>query len=69
MLSPGTHVTNDKGWWGTVKRVEDCTTCPDGKYYRVYWEERAKHKNKLVAKQPIIGHTIDQLKLKTQETP
>lgn len=60
-FSAGDTVTNAKGWCGTVKRVEDCPTCPGGSYYWVYWEERANHTEKHVAKRPIIGHLEDQI--------
>jgi hypothetical protein len=66
-LRVGDRVTNSKGWHGIIDRISKETASGndyqtiDGQYYWVFWVEREQHKEKLVRKQPICGHTRDQI--------
>jgi len=50
------------GWHGQIERIE---RIQGQNYYLVLWQERKKHKETLVSKQPILGHCADQLALQS----
>jgi hypothetical protein len=59
----GDQVSNSKGWTGTIKKIDVSNPAdprkqfatPDGRYYWVYWKERAEHVEPTVSRHPICG--------------
>ena len=62
------RVTNARGWHGIIQDIKtgkQFAGTPDGKYYLVWWEERANHDgdpfSATIRKHPICGHTCNQI--------
>ena len=57
----GDRVTNSLGWDGRITKIDPKSLPDAGDYYWVHWQEREHHKEKVVARSPICGHTPQEI--------